>query len=340
VTGIDPSRDIVHQRYFVDDLRQFTKNENVDIQDEDTFESIECQDVNLVHCNGPSGFVRRRSFRKNRFLYCEPRDRCKCIHILIDQLTASGDVRGRIDFLLPSVHRVYSNLPLDVHGIDRRRVKRDRVDADSSTNPSIEPEGVTSATIVYRHITAILLLLFLDNDPSLWPMAAEIESPLASESLLRRISIENEDPHGEHDPRYRTSSHLRPAESLVRDEQLIPSVFSTLLAMLEQFTSLDRIQSLRVVSLLLFNDPNIDSILERFHAKETHDDADSKYVLLKRTENASIYSCPHRHLPDFDLAQLTGDRKMVRELLDDRGDLRRRFSDTFISHFTPSKAAH
>ena len=37
----------------------------------------------------------------------------------------------------------------------------------------------------------------LDQDPSLWPMADEIESQLASESLLRRISLENEEPHGE-----------------------------------------------------------------------------------------------------------------------------------------------
>ena len=48
--------------------------------------------------------------------------------------------------------------------------------------------------------------------------------------------------------------------------------------MLEQFTSLDRIQSLRVVSLLLFNDPNIGSIVERLHAGETSRDDDPEYV--------------------------------------------------------------
>ena len=62
--------------------------------------------------------------------------------------------------------------------------------------------------------------------------------------------------------------------------------------------------------------------------------------LLKRTDNASIYSSSYRHRPDFDLTPLTSARKIVRELLDDGGDLRRRFSDTFISHFNPSKATH
>ena len=55
-------------------------------------------------------------------------------------------------------------------------------------------------------------------------------------------------------------------------------MFTVLLAMLEQFTCLDRTQSLRVVSLLLFNDPNIDPILERFSADETHRDDNVEYV--------------------------------------------------------------
>ena len=48
----------------------------------------------------------------------------------------------------------------------------------------------------------------LDKDPSLWPMDAEIESQLTTESLLRRISLETEDPHGENNTRYRRLSTI------------------------------------------------------------------------------------------------------------------------------------
>lgn len=47
-----------------------------------------------------------------------------------------------------------------------------------------------------------------------------------------------------------------------------------------------------------------------------------------------FFSSFHRFFPTFDLVHLTKETNIIRNLLDNNIDLRRLFSDTFISHFT------
>ncbi|CAF1265314.1 unnamed protein product [Rotaria sp. Silwood1] len=140
----------------------------------------------------------------------------------------------------------------------------------------------------------------IDKDESLWPIADDIESVLKHDILMKRISLENEDQN----------------DSLVRDDQLVPTIFYALLNILKQNALLNRIQSLKVLSALLFNNSNIDLIIEKFDTIE----ANTEYF------------------PDFDLVHLTTKITIIRDLLDHNTNLRRLFSETFISHFTQFKS--
>jgi len=88
----------------------------------------------------------------------------------------------------------------------------------------------------------------IDQNESLWPIDDDIDSIIKNEILLKRISLENEDPN----------------DSLVRDDQFIPIIFFALLNILKHNALLNRIQSLKVLSALLFNNPNNDLIIEKF----------------------------------------------------------------------------
>jgi len=96
----------------------------------------------------------------------------------------------------------------------------------------------------------------IDKDQSLWPIADDIESILKNEILMKRISLENE-------------NHQ---DSLVEDNQFVPIIFFALLNILKHNLSLNRIQSLKVLSALLFNNPNIDLIIEKFDKIETNNE--------------------------------------------------------------------
>jgi hypothetical protein len=48
----------------------------------------------------------------------------------------------------------------------------------------------------------------------------------------------------------------------------------------------------------------------------------------------------NRFFPDFDLVHLSTQTNLIRDLLDNNSNLRRLFSDTFISHFTESTSNH
>ena len=61
-------------------------------------------------------------------------------------------------------------------------------------------------------------------------------------------------------------------DNLVRDEELIPTIFYALLNILKHNASLNRIQSLKVLSALLFNNPNIDIIVDKFASIEVEED--------------------------------------------------------------------
>ncbi|CAF3175928.1 unnamed protein product [Rotaria socialis] len=139
----------------------------------------------------------------------------------------------------------------------------------------------------------------IDKDESLWPPDDDIESVIRNDLLLKRISLENEDQN----------------DSLVRDDELVPTISYALLNILKQNASLNRIQSLRVLSALLFNNSNIDLIIEKFDGIETN----------------------HEYFPDFDLVHLANKKTVIRDLLDDNTNLRRLFFETFISHFTQFK---
>jgi hypothetical protein len=53
----------------------------------------------------------------------------------------------------------------------------------------------------------------------------------------------------------------------------------------------------------------------------------------KRYLISFCFSC-NRFFPDFDLVHLPTKTSLIRNLLDNNPNLRRLFSDTFISHFT------
>ena len=61
-------------------------------------------------------------------------------------------------------------------------------------------------------------------------------------------------------------------DNLVRDEELIPTIFYALLNILKHNASLNRTQSLKVLSALLFNNPNIDIIVDKFASIEDEED--------------------------------------------------------------------
>jgi len=87
----------------------------------------------------------------------------------------------------------------------------------------------------------------IDQNPSPWPISDNIDSIFQNESLIQRISLENE----------------QQLESLVEDRRYVPTIFFALLNILKQNVLLDRMQSLRIISALLFSDPHIDIILEQ-----------------------------------------------------------------------------
>ncbi|CAF4435435.1 unnamed protein product, partial [Adineta steineri] len=84
-----------------------------------------------------------------------------------------------------------------------------------------------------------------DQNESTWPISDDIETVFKNDILMKRISLENEDQN----------------DSLVRDDDFIPTMFYALLNVLKFNTTLNRIQSLRVISALLFNNPNLDLIV-------------------------------------------------------------------------------
>ena len=73
-------------------------------------------------------------------------------------------------------------------------------------------------------------------------------------------------------------------DSLVRDDKLVPTIFYALLNILKQNALLNRVQSLKVLSALLFDNANIDLIVEQSDYIEKK----NEYVLGKTTKN--IYS--------------------------------------------------
>jgi hypothetical protein len=88
----------------------------------------------------------------------------------------------------------------------------------------------------------------MDKDESLWPIDDDIESILRNEILIKRISLENENQ----------------MNSLIKDDQLLPILFFALLNILKHNALLNRIQSLKVLSALLFSNPSIDLIIKTF----------------------------------------------------------------------------
>lgn len=93
----------------------------------------------------------------------------------------------------------------------------------------------------------------LEQDETLWPIANDIDSIFHDQILLRRICLENENP----------------TDSLIRDNHYLPTVFFALLNILKNNALLNRTQSLRVVSALIFNNHKVDSILDVFESIET-----------------------------------------------------------------------
>jgi hypothetical protein len=153
----------------------------------------------------------------------------------------------------------------------------------------------------------------IDQNESLWPIDDDIDSIIKNEILMKKISLENEDPN----------------DSLVRDDQFVPIIFFALLNILKHNVLLNRIQSLKVLSALLFNNLNNDLIIEKFNNIQIN----NTYVVFFLKTNNYLFSS-NRYLPDFDLVHLTTETTLIRDLLDTNTDLRRLFSDTFISHFT------
>jgi hypothetical protein len=102
----------------------------------------------------------------------------------------------------------------------------------------------------------------LDHNESLWPISDDIESILGNDLLMKKLSLENEDQ----------------IDSLVRDDQFVPVIFFALLNILKRNALLNRTQSLRVLSALLFNNPDINLIIEKFGHIET----DTEYVIMMR----------------------------------------------------------
>ncbi|CAF0774829.1 unnamed protein product [Adineta steineri] len=141
----------------------------------------------------------------------------------------------------------------------------------------------------------------IDQNESTWPISDDIETVFKNDILMKRISLENEDQN----------------DSLVRDDDFIPTMFYALLNVLKFNTTLNRIQSLRVIAALLFNNPNLDLIIETFRNLET-----------EQMNNTEFF-------PDFNLVHLKTEQSILRNLLDQNPKLRHLFSDTFISHYTP-----
>jgi hypothetical protein len=100
----------------------------------------------------------------------------------------------------------------------------------------------------------------IDQDKSLWPIDNDIDSILKNEIFLKRLSLENDDPN----------------DSLIKDDQFVPTIFFALLNILRRHVLLNRIQSLKVLSALLFNNSNNDLIIEKFHDIESN----TEYVFL------------------------------------------------------------
>lgn len=98
----------------------------------------------------------------------------------------------------------------------------------------------------------------INQNGSLWPISDDIESIIQNEIFLKRLSPENEDDNN----------------SLIKDDQYVPIIFFALLNILKHHVVLNRTQSLKVLSALLFNNPNIDVIIEKFEDIES----DNEYV--------------------------------------------------------------
>lgn len=96
----------------------------------------------------------------------------------------------------------------------------------------------------------------LKQDASLWPISDDIESILNNETLLKRISSENDDEN----------------ISLIQDNQYVPIIFYSLLNIIKYHIELNSTQSLKIVSALLFNNPNIDLIIEKFDEIESNNE--------------------------------------------------------------------
>ena len=111
----------------------------------------------------------------------------------------------------------------------------------------------------------------LSEDETRWPLADDIASVFRSELLMKQICLENENP----------------SESLIRDDQYLPMVFFALLNILKNNALLNRTQSLRVLSALLFNNHKVDLILETFQNIET----DTEYVFNENNERDFVYFC-------------------------------------------------
>jgi hypothetical protein len=161
----------------------------------------------------------------------------------------------------------------------------------------------------------------IDQDESLWPISDDIESIIGNDLLIKRICLENEDL----------------SDSLITDNEFIPTIFYALLNILKQNVLLNRIQSLKVLSALLFNNPQIDFLIEKFNDLEINQ-THNEYVFEGKTKLR--FDLFDRYFPDFDLVHLTTKITLIRDLLDKNSSLRRLFSDAFISHFTQFKTNH
>ena len=93
----------------------------------------------------------------------------------------------------------------------------------------------------------------LEQDETLWPISNDIDNILHDQVLIRRLCLENENQ----------------ADSLIRDDQYLPTIFFALLNILKNNALLNRTQSLRVLSALLFNSHKVDLILETFQNIES-----------------------------------------------------------------------
>lgn len=63
---------------------------------------------------------------------------------------------------------------------------------------------------------------------------------------------------------------------------MVPTIFYALLNILKQNALLNRVQSLKVLSALLFNNSNIDLIIDKFDTIEAH----NEYVYLTKKQSA------------------------------------------------------